>query len=72
MTDPIQPAVAEARRTGATGAALLHEVIVANVRLVVATLPTVSAGLAQAVRAGQLTIHGGVLTLSSGKIDLLT
>ncbi|WP_344016588.1 carbonic anhydrase [Pseudonocardia xinjiangensis] len=71
LTDPIQPAVAEARRTGATGAAFLHEVIAANVRLVVATLPTQSAGLAQAVRAGQLTIHGGVLTLASGKIELL-
>ena len=71
LTDPIQPAVAEARRTGATGTAFLHEVIAANVRLVVATLPTQSAGLAQAVRAGQLTIHGGVLTLSTGRIELL-
>jgi carbonic anhydrase len=71
LTDPIQPAVAEARRTGATGATLLHEVVAANVRLVVAALPGMSAGLANAVRAGQLTIRGGVLNLSTGKIDLL-
>lgn len=72
VTDPIQPAVAQARRTGATGDALLHEAVVANVRLVVSSLPTRSAGLAQAVQAGKLIIRGGVLTLSTGKIDLLT
>jgi carbonic anhydrase len=72
LTDPIQPAVAQARTTGATGAALLHEAIAANVRLVVAALPTMSAGLAHAVRAGNLTIHGGLLTLSTGKIDMLS
>lgn len=71
LTGPIQPAVAQARRAGATGDALLHEAIVANVRLVVATLPTMSAGLARAVETGDLTIHGGVLTLSTGKIDLV-
>ena len=72
LTDPIQPAVAQARRTGATGEALLNDVVEANVRLVVAALPTMSSGLAQAVQAGHLAIHGGVLTLSTGKIDLLT
>jgi carbonic anhydrase len=71
LTDPIQPAVAEARRTGATGPALLHEAIAANVRLVVAALPAMTPGLAQAVQAGKLTIRGGVLTLSTGKIDML-
>jgi len=71
LTDPIQPAVTEARRTGATGPALLHEAIAANVRLVVAALPAMTPGLAQAVQAGKLTIRGGVLTLSTGKIDLL-
>lgn len=72
LTDPIQPAVAEARRTGATGETLLHEAVAANVRLVVASLPTMSAGLAQAMQADKLTIHGGVLTLSTGKIDLVS
>jgi len=71
LTDPIQLGVAEARRTGTTGATLLHEVVAANVRLVVAALPGMSAGLANAVHAGQLTIRGGVLNLSTGKIDLL-
>jgi carbonic anhydrase len=41
------------------------------VRLVVAALPAMTLGLAQAVQTGKLTIRGGVLTLSSGKIDLL-
>ena len=72
LTDPIQPAVAEARRTGASADALLHEAIVANVRLVVAALPAMSAGLAQAVQAGALTIHGGVLSLATGKIELMS
>lgn len=71
LADPIQPAVAEARRTGATGPALPHEAIAANVRLVVAALPAMTPGLAQAVQTGKLTIRGGVLTLSTGKIDLL-
>ncbi|MER5388222.1 carbonic anhydrase [Saccharopolyspora sp. NPDC002686] len=72
LVAPIQPAVAQARQAGATGDALLHEAVVANVRHVVAALPEMSAGLAQAVRAGHLTIHGGVLTLSTGKIDPVT
>jgi carbonic anhydrase len=72
LTDSIQSAVAQARRTGATGEALLNDAVEANVRLVVAALPTMNAGLAQAVQAGHLAIHGGVLTLSTGKIDLLS
>lgn len=72
LTGPIQPAITRARQSGATGDALLHEAIMANVRLVVAALPTMSAGLAQAVQAGKLSIHGGVLTLATGKIDMVT
>ncbi|QUG99602.1 carbonic anhydrase [Saccharopolyspora erythraea] len=72
LTEPIRPAVAEARRFGATGDALLHEAVTANVRLVVEALPRMSTGLAQAVRSGELTIHGGVLTLATGKIDMLS
>lgn len=69
LLDPLQPAVTEARGTGATGPALLHAAIVANVRRVVAALPAMSPGLAAAVRAGALTIRGGVLTLQTGKIE---
>lgn len=71
LTDAIQPAVIDALATGATGSALLHGAIVANVRHVVAALPTMSAGLAQAVHAGKLSIRGGVLTLSTGQIEMV-
>lgn len=71
LTNQIQPAVAAAMATGASGAALLHAAIAANVRRVVAALPAMSPGLAQAVQAGKLSIRGGVITVATGKVEML-
>jgi len=71
LTDALQPAVAAARGTGATGYALLAAATAANVRMVMAALPRMSTGIAQAVGSGKLTIVGGVLHLADGKVEML-
>src|SRR5438105_1527950 len=71
LTDALQPAIAAARGAGATGYALLAAATAANVRMVMAALPRMSTGIAQAVGSGKLTIVGGVLHLADGKVEML-
>jgi carbonic anhydrase len=72
MVQPIVPAAAASRKTGATGDALVDATVAENVRRVVAQLQAAPPILGVAVKGGRVRVVGARYDLDEGRVEFLS